>query len=48
MFTGNYAIQFLDISESDAKKVKILADNNDFKLAKIGSNVKSSKKMAGL
>lgn len=45
MFTGgNYAIQFLDISESDAKKVKILADNNDFKLAKIGSNVKSSKK----
>ena len=44
MFTGNYSIQFLDINEEDAKKVKILADNNDFNLTKIGSNVKSRKK----
>ena len=41
MFTGNYSIRFMDINESDASKVRVLADNNDFKLNLLGSTKKS-------
>ena len=44
MFTGNFAIQFRDVNESDAGKVRLLAENNDFKLKIIGSTKKSSRK----
>ncbi|PLX70978.1 MAG: hypothetical protein C0602_02790 [Denitrovibrio sp.] len=44
VLTGNYSIQFLDISEADAGKVRTLAENNDFNLTLIGSTKKSTRK----
>jgi hypothetical protein len=44
MFTGNFAIEFRDINEADAAKVRLLAENNDFKLNIIGSTKKSTRK----
>jgi len=44
MFTGNYSIQFLDITESEAAKVRLLAENNDFNLNVLGSTKKAFRK----
>lgn len=41
ILTGNFAIRFLDVNESDAVKVRTLAENNDFNINIIGSNKKS-------
>lgn len=44
MFTGNYAIQFRDVNETEAGKVRLLAENNDFNLNLIGSTKKAFRK----
>jgi hypothetical protein len=44
VLTGNYSIQFLDISEADANKVRVLAESNDFKLKRLGSTKKYTRR----
>jgi len=44
VLTGNHTIVFRDVGESDASKIRVLAENNDLKLNIIGSTKKSSRK----
>lgn len=44
VFTGNYSIRFLNVNESEAQKVRILAENNDFNITLLGSTKKSTRK----
>ncbi|ADD67975.1 hypothetical protein Dacet_1203 [Denitrovibrio acetiphilus DSM 12809] len=44
IFTGNHVIQFLDVNEKEAAKVRVLAENNDFNLEIIGSSKKAFRK----
>lgn len=44
MFTGNYSLRFTDVNESEAAKVRVLAEGNDFNLNIIGSTKKAFRK----